>query len=150
MTVTYAVEPFALFYAEARDLLYAHYLEVAVNQDIPLDPDTDFYHSAEKLGLLATYTARDDGKIVGYSLYFFRPRHPHYRVGWATNDIIYVTPECRRQGVANDLLEFAEAGLKKLGAAVVHTDAKTEHPELGRLLKSRKYRHTEDGYTKRL
>jgi GNAT superfamily N-acetyltransferase len=149
--ITYATEKIDQWYDDIQPLLKQLYKEVAVNQDIELDPDWGFYRRACSSGLLSVYTARVDRKLVGYVFYFVLKKHHHYsQTSWAVTDIIDVAPEYRRHGIANGLLAFAETDLKKRGVVVIQTNAKTEHPELAMLLESRGYRHTEDGYSKRM
>lgn len=150
MTITYAVESIDQWYDDIQALLPTHWLEVAVNADIPLDPDWPFYRQADAMGALATYTARDEGRLIGYALFFVRKRHHHYAVGWAINDIVWLAPEYRRQGVASALMDLAEHNLKNRGVAVVLINTKTAHPGLAIMLQSRGYRHTEDGFSTRL
>ena len=151
MSITFGIESIDQWYDDIQPLLNRHWSEIAVYKDIPLDPNWEFYRRADSSGILVTYTARDGVELVGYSLYFILPTHHHYKgSAWATSDINWIVPEYRRQGIARGLFDLAESDLRKRGVVVVHTNAKTDHPDLGKLLQSRDYRLVEHGYQKRL
>lgn len=136
---------------EAKPLLLQHWEEIAVNHDIPLNPDYRFYHSLEAAGILRVYTIRcAEGVLVGYAVYFLR-RHIHYSDHtWAIADIIMVRPEHRNAGLGFRLFDFIERDLRDAGATVIHTTSKVDHPELGWLLSSRGHKKIEEGYSLRL
>ncbi len=149
-------ETYAQVIEDIKPLLEKHWREIAVYDDIPLDPDYEFYRRAFDAGLAAIYTARLDGVLIGYAIYFIRPGkaadgHHHYvGTGWAVSDIILVVPEHRNTGVATSLFDLIEADLKARGVAVMHTTAKTAHPQLGFFLEGRGHAMVEQGYSKRL
>ena len=148
--VKIARESFADVIEEAKPILIEHWEELATYPDVPLEPDYAAYEAAEKQGMLAIYTARVRGELVGYSDYFVR-RHLHYlSIIVATNDIIMIRKPFRTFGVGSALCDFLEADLKAQGVAVIHTSAKTTHPELSFLLKSRGHTEVDRGFALRL
>ena len=141
-------------YAEVLDdiklLLPEHKAELALYDDIPLDPEYEVYETLDRLKQVSIYTVRVSKKLVGYAIYFVR-KNPHYKgFVWATNDIVLIRKSHRRFGLGNALFSFIERDLREQGAHVIHTTAKTAHPELEMLLESRGHRHVEAGYSKRL
>ena len=136
---------------ECGALIEAHWREIAVWQDIPLDPDWAAYENLERLGMLVIYTARtDNDKLVGYSVFFMR-KHMHYKGhSWAANDITFVHPDYRDGRVGRNMVRFWEQDLKARGIHVVHVNVKVAHPALGFLLRLEKYKTTENGLEKRL
>lgn len=147
----FARESFTLALEEAKPLFEEHWKEVALYDDIALDPDYDIYHQLERMGSLHFYTVRhqSDG-LVGYAMYVVR-RHLHYKQSvWAISDIILVRKEHRNAGVGNNLLELAEKDLKSHGVVGVHSMTKVQHPALGRLLESRGHVKAEVNYSLRL
>lgn len=65
--VTYRSEPFSSFYADAKELIAAHWEEVATNPDVrKLAVDEAAFLKTDALGMLVCMTAREDGKLVGY------------------------------------------------------------------------------------
>ena len=68
-----AVETLADVKDECSELIAAHWREIAVWQDIPLDPDWAAYEFFEKGGALVIYTVRNDyNKLVGYAVFLMR------------------------------------------------------------------------------
>lgn len=124
--IDFAVERLSQVLSESEPLLRAHWEEIADHKDkIPLAPDYDQYRQLEAVGRLLICTARDGGKLIGYSVYFVR-RGLHYSENIvATNDIFYIAPEYRirvatgRVLIAVALLEYAEDKLKARGVSVI-------------------------------
>lgn len=150
MTAEYAAEEYASFIEEMKPLLSEHWRELALFQeDIPLEPDYEFYEKAHNMGLIRTYTVRVDGRLLGYAM-FRVLYHSHYKSHrWADCDIIWVHPEHRNAGVGNGLFEFLEEHLRRDGPIVIHVTAKCAHPELSYLLASRGYAMVEVGHSRR-
>ena len=146
-----AVETLADVKDECSELIAAHWREIAVWQDIPLDPDWASYELFEKGGGLVVYTVRNDyGKLVGYAVFFMR-KHPHYKGhSWAANDIVWVHPDYRDGKIGVQLVQFWEQDLKARGIHVVHVNVKVAHPALGFVLRREKYTIVESGLEKRL
>jgi GNAT superfamily N-acetyltransferase len=113
--ITLQVEP----YASARDdaLIKMHYDEIALNKDEkPLNPDWARYEQMEAAGNLVCFTARDDGRMVGYSV-FLLSWHLHYNtVRVAANDVLYLHPDYRKGMIGIRLIKYSEAELGKYGA----------------------------------
>jgi hypothetical protein len=64
---------------DARPLLEKHWEEIALNKDvIKLNPDWDAYADLEDAGILKIFTARSDGKLIGYFVVFVKA-HIHYK-----------------------------------------------------------------------
>lgn len=148
---TFGVEKLGTCLEEAKPILLEHWKEIAVYDDIPLEPDYELYHQLEQIGILRIYTIRtgSDG-LVGYAVYFLR-RHMHYRNhSWAISDLVMVCPGHRKLGVGNRLFDFIEADLRQHGVSVMHTTSKVMHPELAFLLQSRCHKKIEEGYSFRL
>lgn len=145
------VETLADVRDECGNLIAAHWREIAVWQDIPLDPEWATYETLEKSGMLVIYTVRTDNeKLVGYAVFIMR-KHLHYRGhSWALNDIVFVHPDYRDGRVGRNLVRFWEKDLKARGIHVVHVNVKIGHPALDLVLRFEKYRTVESGLEKRL
>jgi GNAT superfamily N-acetyltransferase len=136
---------------ECDDILAAHWREIAVWQDIPLDPDWAAYESLEKLGMLVIYTVRtDDKKLVGYAVFLIRKNIHYKNHSWAANDIVFVHPDYRDGRIGRRLVRFWEQDLKARGIHVVHVNVKVAHPALDLVLRFEKYKTVESGLEKRL
>ena len=124
--ISFAVEGVDQSLVEGEAMLRDQWEEIAAYKDkVPLDPDYDRYRKMEAAGQLLICTARDDGKLVGYSAYFVH-RGIHYSQNIvATNDVFYISPEYRirrahgRMLIAAALLDYAEEKLKALGVSVI-------------------------------
>lgn len=135
---------------EMLPLLRAQYEELATFKDIPLAPSRETYDELENAGRLRCYVARKAGAIVGYAA-FFVSFNAHYATSWqAVNDVIYVAPEHRREGLGRWLVEFAEGSLRPEGVDTITFHAKLAHPELSKMLEDMGYPATEVLHTKRL
>ena len=100
---------------EAKPLLAKHWREVALYQDdVPLDPDFDRYLRCDADGTMLTLTARDDGRLIGYSV-FILFQHIHYRSCLvATNDVLFLDRDYRSGTTAGiRLLRESEAELSR-------------------------------------
>jgi hypothetical protein len=97
--ITFQVEPLHPFVDEAKELFEKHYHEIAERTDvIKLDPDYAKYDDLANKNMLEVHTIRNDGKLVGYSLWFIS-QHIHYKNSLTVNsDILFISPEFR-QGI---------------------------------------------------
>lgn len=145
----YQTESIADIWAELMPLLCAHWDELAPWQDIPLNPDPEFYGAMETAGMLFVYTARVHGVLAGYGIYVMRT-HPHSQGSMqAYQDALYVSPAYRHRGLGRGLIEYADQELAKEGAEVVYQHVKKAH-DFGRLLESMGYEYVEKIYAKRI
>lgn len=128
--ITYQEEEFGpMLYEELHPLLEKHYEEVAVFQEhIKLNPDQEFYQMAQDTGRLHILTARDRGRLVGYTVTMVS-RNPHYKDHiYAVNDVIYVDPEYRGGEVAPEMVLKLEEIMEKRDVSVMTFHMKTFKP----------------------
>lgn len=144
-----AVERFADVIEEIKPLLEEHWKEIATfKEDIPLDPDYDGYRKADEAGSMVIVTARHDGELVGYSI-FFLLRHPHYRSTWfAMNDILFVRRDKRGSMTGIRLIKQSETEVwrmvSKRGAKLVKISWHLKHShDFSPVLDSLGYTHDE-------
>lgn len=112
---------------EMLPLFRLHYKEVAHFTDIPLDPDFEMYFKMEAAGSLRVYTAReDDGKLIGYAVYFIK-HNIHYKSSLqALQDVIFVDPN--KRGVGAKLILWCDKQLKDEGVQIVFQHIKVATP----------------------
>lgn len=113
---------------EADALLRLHYNELTLNKDrVILNPAWEEYAALEHLKRFVLFTARQDGKLIGYSAFFVN-RHLHYAdLTVAFNDVLFLHPEYRATSTAGlRLLRFADAELKEIGANKIVYHAKLD------------------------
>lgn len=147
--ITYQVEGFEVFYAEARDLLQRHWKEVALNQEvIPLEVDVDEYRALDAAGVLHIVTAREDGALIGYHVSLVKG-HLHYRSSLtAFADVYFLAPEKRTMPrVALRLFVEAEKTLKQRGVQRIIETTKL-HLDKSRLLAHLGYAEVERVFAK--
>jgi len=106
-----APEPFA---QEAMELFQKHYEEIAERTDvIALDPDLKRYNNLYDQGMLEIHTIRDDGKLVGYSLWFV-VSHIHYKNSLTANsDVLYISPDYRKGMLGVKFVKWSVEEVKK-------------------------------------
>ena len=133
---------------EMKPLLKLHWEEVAAYKDkVAFDPDYSRYLAMEKLGVVKTFILRDNGKMVGYWVFFVTP-HPHYKADrFAVNDIVWVDPDYRRVDLTPRCFDAIEQALKADGVSVLTYHMKTYKP-FEALLKGLNYDHLEHLYGK--
>lgn len=131
---------------DLRPLLQAHWREVAHYQDIPLNPDFDFYRTSPNLRCV---TVRDDGELTGYAI-FGVGRNKHYMDSLqSVQDVFFVHPQ-HRGFAGKRLIRASDAMLRAEGVQVSYHHVKEAHPVLGALLRSEGYEPVETIWAKRL
>lgn len=148
-TLTFQRETLRECQEEIQPLLVAHWREIAAYQDIPLDPEWGMYAQIEQTGALRIYTVRDDGRLVGYAVFFVRA-NPHYKGSvQAQQDILYLDPPLRKQRIGAAFIEWCDAELRKAGAQVVYQHVKLAF-DFGPMLERLGYEALEKIYARRL
>ncbi len=134
---------------EVVPLLERHWEEIAWTKELSgLDPDYSVYRALEAAKAIVCVTARHQGALVGYAVYFVR-FHAHYqRIKWAVSDIYWLAQEHRGKTLGFRLFQHAEAELRKDGVRVMHTTGKTAHPQAKRLLEALGHTEIEWGFGK--
>lgn len=119
MTVaTYAREEYsAALVDEFTPLLEQHWREVAHYIDLPMSPQWNRYALLAQAGVMRVYTARIDGRLVGYSVHIVNPSM-HYSVLTASEDILFVLPEHRGTLIGLRLIAFADDELQAEGVVL--------------------------------
>jgi hypothetical protein len=124
--ICFAVEQFKAAYEEAAPLLNAHWDEIAKNKALlRLNPDVTLY---ERMGQnLLLITARLDGQLIGYFLWFLI-RHPHYsHVSVAEEDLHFLLREHRRGLAGYKFVKAACAAAFDHGAELLVLREKVGH-----------------------
>ncbi len=147
MTVRYIVEDPATFIEELKQIIPAHYDELCVAKDFPLEPDWEAYGRIYVAGMLRCITARTEDELVGYALFIVQP-HIHYRTcKTAFEDVYFLKKEYRLGRTGIRLFQFAEEALRADGVnrIIFHTKV---HLDNSRLFEYLGYKHTDKLYTK--
>jgi len=135
---------------EIQELLVLNYKEVELDQDIiKLNPDWDAYQQAENNNILKGFTARKEGKLIGYFVAMVT-KHIHYKDHiFAGNDVLFIHPDFRKGFTAMNLIKFAEKCLTEDGVTVLTINTKCDKP-FDVLLDRMMYKQIENVYRKRL
>lgn len=115
--ITYQRESLRDVIDDVQPLLQLHYDELTLHKEVvKLDPRWDQYFLLEQLECFTVFTARDDGRLIGYNAFFLN-RHMHYGdLLVAQNDVLFVHPDARRGAMALRFLDYSEQALRALGA----------------------------------
>jgi len=117
------------FKEDIKPLLEKHWEEVALHQGaIKLNPDWKEYARLDAEGSLIAFTARIDGRLVGYCV-LIANRSIHYKDHvFAVNDVVFVLPEYRNTAVGYKLIKAAEEHCKNAGVALLTINTKVHIP----------------------
>ena len=110
---------------EIGGLLAAHYDELATDKRvIRLDPDWGKYEGMERNRSLLIFTARQDGRLVGYSV-FFLVWGMHCKSNlFGQNDLIFLDRSARMGGTGVRLIRYSAEQIKEAGADKILWHAK--------------------------
>lgn len=127
MSVTYDIEPLSGCWPEIEAIGRAHWQETMeyYRGKQPYAPSFERYNQYDKLGWLITFTARDNGEMVGYSLMYLVPSM-HTQTMIATEDTIFLLPEYRKGRNGLRFHQFIEEELVNRGAREIVVTAKPE------------------------
>lgn len=129
---------------EAIPMLKLHWQEIAYIDEIEPNPRLSTYEQLEKTDRLRTYTARRDGKLIGYAVFFLQP-HLHFsQTTFAYCDIIFILKQHR--GFGHKFIRWCNDCLKRDGATVILYDVNKRF-DYGSVLKRQGFKHTSDGYS---
>lgn len=120
-----AVEAWADFYRDGKEIFPQHWRELAVNQDkIVMDIDEPRYAGMEKMNLLYLLSARVSGRMVGYLMAFVMP-HFHYKSAGCMSftDMYYTLPQYRN-GTGLKLALRWEKDMRERGVCQLITSTK--------------------------
>jgi hypothetical protein len=96
------------------EIIKAHYEELSVTKEFPLDPDWESYKKLWDNGIMKLITCKDNNVLIGYIIFFITP-HLHYKSCLtAHEDIYFLKKEYRKGRTGIKLFKFAEKILKEL------------------------------------
>ena len=147
---TYQRESFEEVLPEALPLLEAHWQELNNLPGEPLNVNLPLYQQADASDGLRIFTARDDGKLVGYSAIFVHQGMHCNHQKQATQDVFYVMPEYRGGMVGTRLIKTAEVCLEGEDVQLAYNHSNVKNMLLGRLLEALGYEPVSIVYQRRL
>ena len=125
----FALENLAKVRREIEPLLKEHYDEIALNKEIiNLNPDWEGYARLDAVNALRIYTARKDGKLMGYFVVLVS-KSLHYRDHlFANNDVIFLAKGARKGLTGVKLIKYAIDSLAAEGITKLHVNTKAHQP----------------------
>ena len=125
----FALENLAKVRREIEPLLEEHWKEIALNKEIiKLNPYWRAYAELDSINALRIYTARKEGKLMGYFVILVS-RSLHYKDHlFANNDIVFLRKSARRGLTGLKLVKFAVESLQAEGVTKLHVNTKTHQP----------------------
>jgi len=127
--IEFKLENLANVKREAEPLLKQHWEEIALNKDIiKLNPDWRAYAELDRVNSLRVFTARKDGKLVGYFVVIVSKALHYADHLFANNDIIFLTKPARKGLTGVKLIKFAIDSLKAEGITKLHINTKAHQP----------------------
>lgn len=115
--LTYQSETYEQVENDIKPLLDLHYQELCLHKEVvQLAPIWEKYKILWDQHKLLIFTVRDDGELIGYSV-FFTDAHIHYGgLLIAINDVIFVHADYRSTTRAGlKLIDFCDAEMEMLG-----------------------------------
>lgn len=115
----FAIEPLKGCWDEIMVLAHKHWNETqAYRHSQPFRPVFERYESYERMGCYVQFTARVEGKLVGYAgLYFVPSMHTQEPI--CTEDTWYLDPEFRKGWTAIKFFRFMEDECRRRGVVEV-------------------------------
>lgn len=104
--IKYQVETFAQAVVGIRSLMEAQCAETTLVTN--LDPDYDSYNLMCERGNLFIMTARNNGKLIGYSIMLLHHSMYNINTKLAVQDTLYITPEFRGSSILLKLIKYTE------------------------------------------
>lgn len=129
---------------EAIPILIPHWKEAEQHIKGPkLNPDFNAYLDMENEGLLILVTARDDKRLIGYTLDVCSNDF-HYKTIVCKADLVYVHPDYRNQDVFKKMIDKIEEEEVRMGATIRVMSLKTQNTKPNKL----GYIHNENSFIK--
>lgn len=111
---------------EILPLLQKDWEEVG-DPSLPLNPDVEAYLNLESSGVVKTFTARVDNKLVGYFVVICTTSLQSRNVKVASNDVIFVDKAYRNLLIGPRLFRFVEKCLKEDGYSRLYVTTTEKH-----------------------
>lgn len=141
-------ENFDTVFRDGIELFRLNSLETSDEPEVEINIEVDYYRKLEEVGAFAVFCARDEYKLVGYSLFLINKYSHKSNLVQACQDAIYMRPEYRGQNSV-DFIDFCIQSLRESGVDSVYIPVKTKN-SFGKLLERKGFTKTEEIYMRRL
>lgn len=136
MPVTYQWDSLRRLFTEGIvEITKKHWEEIALDKaTVPLDTDWDRYFHYESIGSWRVFSARQDGKPIGYICWWIDNHIRYQNTIYATADVFFILPEHRRGMVGYRLFSEALKALPKPCKVLINEKLHFQDGRVGRLL----------------
>lgn len=151
MSLTFALEPIAPAWEDFIALARIHWEGTkSYHRHEPFAPALARYQPCNESGFLQFCTARSDGALVGYLL-FYVTNSMHSQKRMAVEDTFFLHPDYRRGRNALRMLQYVEARCREFGAEELLCSCEADNTSgIQRLLQFLDYSPVIMQYSKRL
>jgi hypothetical protein len=147
--ISFQIEKLSEIWQESIPIQVAHWDEIAHYKDIKLDPDYSSYLELERAGITHCHTVREDGRLVGYVVFFARPNLHYQQSFQAIQDVIFLSPAHRRGRTGIEMINRSDLILASEDVQVVYHHCK-HGSNMGILLRYLGYELIDEVWGKRL
>lgn len=120
---------------EIEPLIRDNWQEMSFDETVELEPDWDVYALLINANQFLFISAREEGKLVGYSAYTIMPRMLHHKqMSAADSDVFFLLPSHRKGMAAIRMLKYAEDVLREIGVDAVFSHVKAGDRDVGGVL----------------
>ncbi len=124
MSLVFALEPLEKVWNECMELALSHWKETeGYRHDQPFSPDFERYKQYADCGYFLIFTARDEGRCVGYAGMYLTPSM-HTQQIIATEDTWFLLEDYRKGRNAIRFYNFVEDEVRRCGAVEIGMTAK--------------------------
>jgi GNAT superfamily N-acetyltransferase len=146
--VIFAWEKVENVWDEAMALARDNAKETGVLGIDEFDPDKERFQQLCETGALVVFTARQDGKLVGYFVVHLFRHLIFSKTIWAIQDSLYIDPGHRGLAAVR-FLKWTDSALKDLGVDCILRQVTTQN-DYSRTLERLGYALVERGYVRRI
>ena len=117
--ITYKVDDWMENLPKFKAMTQAHYDEIEILKEFPLDIDYETYESIYNSKRLVFISAKDGEELVGYIVFFVMPHIHSKNCLTAHEDLYFLKPEYRKGYNGIKMFKFAQEYLKDIGVDLV-------------------------------
>jgi len=148
--ITFACEPIAAIWDDVMVLAKEHWEGTkSFRRHEPFAPSFERYHLANQQGLFYAFTARHDGRLIGYFGIYITPSM-HSQLLMATEDTFFIHPDYRDGFNAIRFIKHVERQLAAAGVHEILFSCETDNTVAHKLLTFLRYEPVIQQYRKLL
>ena len=148
--IVFACEPVAQVWEEAMTLARLHWADTKnYRRHEPFNPSFERYRTANEQGYFFGFTARDEGKLIGYFGIYVTPSM-HSQKLMATEDTFFIHPDYRDGFNAIRFIKHVEKALTQAGVTEILFSCEIDNTVANKLLTFLKYEPVIQQYRKHL